>query len=319
MLITLVKGKFILILASSTILFILVVLFLPQTGESILTPNSSPSQFFGQLLEKLEKDKPITLLAAGDVMLGRSVNAKMRSLNDFKYPFLKTADFLSSADLTFINLESPFYDNCPTTNTGMIFCADLRAIEGLILAGIDIANLANNHIRNYGQEGVNLTQGLLQENNISFLNHQENFLIKEVKGTEFGFLGFDLISGYQEEKIIEAVKEKKLQVDILIISFHWGAEYAQEPSPRQIELAHKVVEAGADLIIGHHPHVIQKIEDYHQGKIVYSLGNFVFDQPWSEATKKGLIGIFTFQGKKLVNLKFKEIYIQDYSQPEFID
>jgi len=319
MLITLVKGKFILILASSTILFILVVLFLPQTGESILTPDSSPSQFFGQLLEKLEPDKPIILIAVGDVMLGRSVNAKIRSLNDFDYPFLKTADFLRSADLTFINLESPFYTDCPTTNTGMIFCADPRAAEGLVFAGIDIANLANNHIRNYGQRGINLTQGLLQESNISFLNHQENLLIKEVRGTEFGFLGFDLISGYQEEKIIEVVKEIRLQADILIVSFHWGAEYGREPTLRQIEFAHQVIDAGADLILGHHPHVIQKIEKYHSGTIVYSLGNFVFDQPWSEATKKGLVGIFTFQDKKLIKSEFREVYIQGYSQPEFSD
>lgn len=290
-----------------------------STRQALLVSPSSPSRFFGQLLEKLEKDKTITLIAVGDVMLGRSVNAKMRQLNDFTYPFLKTADFLKAADLTFINLESPFYDDCPTTNTGMIFCADPKAIEGIVFAGIDVANLANNHIRNYGQDGVALTQNLLREKGITFISHEESFLTKDAKGTKFGFLGFDLTPGYQEERIIEAVKENNPKADVLIISFHWGTEYAQEPSSWQIELAHQVIDAGADLIIGHHPHVIQRIEDYHQGKIVYSLGNFVFDQPWSEATKKGLVGIFTFQGKKLINSEFKEVYIQNYSQPEFID
>ncbi len=311
------KEKFTLFLSSSLFLIILVLLFfLPQSRRLSFIPQSLPSQFFGQFLEKLEKEETITLIAVGDVMLGRSVNAKMRTLNDFTHPFLKTADFLKQADLTFLNLEAPFYNNCPTTNTGMIFCADPRAIEGLIRAGVDIANLTNNHIKNYGQEGINLTQGLLKENKISFLNHQENFLIKELKGTKLGFLSFDLSSGYQEEKIIKAIKEKKPQVDLLIVSFHWGTEYAQEPSSRQIDLAHQAIEAGADLILGHHPHVIQRVEDYHQAKIVYSLGNFVFDQPWSEATEKGLVGIFTFQGKKLVKSEFKEVYIKDYSQPE---
>ncbi len=313
------KEKFLLILASSIILFILTPLLLPQAKGSISTLNSSPSRFFGQLLEKLEEDQPIILIAVGDVMLGRSVNTKMRSLNDFNYPFLKTADFLKAADLTFINLESPFYNDCPTTNTGMIFCADPRAVEGLVFAGIVITNLANNHIRNYGQEGLSLTESLLQENSITPLGPNPNLVIEEIKGTKFGFLGFDLTSSYQEEKIIKTVQGNSLSVDVLIVSFHWGAEYAQEPSSRQIELAHQVIEAGADLILGHHPHVIQKTEDYHQGKIIYSLGNFVFDQPWSEATKKGLVGIFTFQGKKLVKSEFKEVYIQDYSQPEFID
>jgi poly-gamma-glutamate synthesis protein (capsule biosynthesis protein) len=252
-------------------------------------------------------------------MLGRSVNAKMRTLNNFKYPFLKTANFLRLADITFINLESPFYDDCPTTNSGMIFCADPKAVEGLVFAGVDIANLANNHIRNYGQEGVSLTQNLLYTNEIGFLGPAANFLIKDAKNTRFGFLGFDLTSGYQEGEIIKTVRESSLSVDFLLVSFHWGGEYAKEPIKRQVELAHQIIDAGADLILGHHPHVIQRIEDYHGGKIVYSLGNFIFDQGWSETTKKGLVGIFTFENKKLIKTEFKEVYIQDYSQPEFLD
>lgn len=311
------KQKFIILLVLS---FILIVLFpnfwFPQLRISLLEkalPISPP----GQLLEK--KDESITLIAVGDIMLGRSVNAKMRSLNDFAYPFLKTALFLSSVDLTFINLEAPLSDNCPTTNEGMIFCADPRAIEGLVLAGIDVVNLANNHIKNYGLEGIILTQNLLRENRIDFIGPEENFLIKEINKTKFGFLGFDLTSGYQEEKIINQVKEKKARVDTLIVSFHWGLEYAKEPSPSQVKLARQVVEAGADLIIGHHSHVIQRIEDYQGRPIVYSLGNFIFDQPWSEETKKGLVGIFTFQNEKLIKTEFKEVYIQDLCQPGFID
>lgn len=313
------KEKFSLILLSSLVLIILIPSFSSPVVDRLSNSTASPVQFFDQFLEKIKEEEPITLIAVGDVMLGRSVNAKMRSLDDFTYPFLKTADFLKAADLTFINLESPFYDDCPTTNTGMIFCADPKAIEGLVMAGIDIANLANNHIRNYGQEGLDLTKNLLQENSISPLGPEPNLVIKEIKKIKFGFLGFDLTSGYQEESIIKAIKEKKLPVDILIVSFHWGAEYSSAPSSWQIDLAHQTIEAGADLILGHHPHVIQKTEDYHNGKIVYSLGNFVFDQPWSEATKRGLIGIFTFQDKKLVNSEFKEVSIKDYSQPELID
>ncbi|HUV42904.1 MAG TPA: CapA family protein [Patescibacteria group bacterium] len=311
------KAKFI----SFLILFLILIFLLFNSGlflnKTELTKNTFPQSLFGLLLR--EKEEAITLIAVGDVMLGRSVNAKMRSLNDFTYPFLKTASLLKSADLTFINLESPFYSDCPTTNEGMIFCADLKVIEGLLLAGIDIANLTNNHIRNYGNEGLNLTQNLLSESKIDFLGPEKNFIIKEIRGTKIGFLGFNLTSGYQKEKIIEQVAKEKDKVAILIVSFHWGIEYAPEPSLKQIELAHQVIDAGANLILGHHPHVSQKIEDYHDGKIVYSLGNFVFDQPWSEATKKGLIGIFTFQRDKLVKSEFKEIYIQNYSQPELIE
>jgi len=307
----LIKEKFLLFLAACLILIILI----PHC--QLPKPVASPSQFFGQLLENLEPEKPVTLIAVGDIMLGRSVNAKMRKLNDFHYPFLKTADFLKSADLTFANLESPFYDGCPTTNTGMIFCADSRAIEGLVFAGIDVVNLANNHLRNYGETGMKKTVELLNKNNVSIIGLNDNLVQKEIRGTKFGFLGFDLTSGYQEEKMIKTVQENSLRVDVLIVSFHWGAEYAKEPTEKQVELAHKTIDAGAALILGHHPHVIQRVEDYHGAKIVYSLGNFIFDQPWSEATKRGLVGIFTFQGKKLINSEFKEVYIKDYSQPEF--
>ncbi|MCJ7792384.1 MAG: CapA family protein [Candidatus Marinimicrobia bacterium] len=275
----------------------------------------TPASLFGPLLKI--KEEPSILMAVGDVMLGRSVNAKMRSLNDFTYPFQKTADFLKTADLTLINLEAPFYQPCPITNEGLQFCADLLAVKGLVFAGIDIANLANNHLNNYGSEGVSLTKQILQENSIGPL--EEKLIIKTIKGTKLGFLGFDLTSGYQEEKILAIVKEAKPKVDLLIVSFHWGMEYAQEPTNKQINLAHQVIEAGANLILGHHPHVIQKVEDYQGGQIVYSLGNFIFDQPWSEATKKGLVGVFTFENKKLVKSEFKKVYLQDFCQPEFID
>jgi len=311
------KQKFIILLALSFILIILLPSFwFPQTKISLLE-KALPISLFGQLLK--EKEEPIVLIAVGDAMLGRSVNAKMRSLNDFTYPFLKTAQFLSSADLTFINLEAPFYNSCPTTNEGMKFCTDPRAIDGLVFAGIDVANLANNHIRNYGVEGVALTQSLLRENNIDFLSFEENFLVKLIRGTKFGFLGFNLTSGYQEEEIIRQIREEKAKVDILVVSFHWGLEYAQEPSSGQVRLAHQAVEAGANLILGHHSHVIQRTEDFQEAKIIYSLGNFVFDQPWSEQTKKGLVGIFSFQDKKLIKSEFKEVYIQNLCQPKFID
>ena len=311
------KAKFISLLVLVFIFLVLTIIFWPPQYKTSQINKPSPVSLFKQLLTG--KEAPIIFIAVGDVMLGRSVNAKMRSLNDFTYPFAKTADFLRSADLTLINLESPFYDQCPTTNEGIKFCVDPRAVEGLALAGVDVVNLANNHSRNYGQEGVGITQNFLQENKIAFISHENNFLIKEVKGTRFGFLGFDLTSGYQEEEIIETVKEKRAQADILIISFHWGTEYTTEPTTKQVDLAHQAIDAGADLILGHHPHVIQRVEDYRGRKIVYSLGNFIFDQPWSEATKEGLVGIFTFREKRLAKSEFKEVSIQDFCQPEFVE
>ena len=303
------------LLAFLVLTVIVALLAQPQTNFPLdkVTLNRS---FFGDLLGL--KKKPVVMVATGDVMLGRSVNAKMRALDNWQHPFLKTAHLLKSADLTFINLESPFADNCPTTNEGMIFCADPRAIEGLLLAGIDIVSLANNHARNYGQAGLDKTTSLLKENGLHPVGEGESLLL-EVEGIKFGFLAFNLTGWYAQEEILTLVEKMDPQVDVLVVSFHWGVEYASRPSDRQVALAHRVVESGADLILGHHPHVIQPVEEYLGATIVYSLGNFVFDQPWSEATKKGLVGIFTFENKKLVQSEFKEIYIEGYSQPRFVN
>lgn len=311
------KEKFILALAFSLAFLILFLsLDFPKSQRPLLTSEERPAfSLFRTLLPK--KEKPIILIAVGDIMLGRSVNAKMRSLSDFTYPFLKTASFLKEADLTFANLESPFYDSCPTTNEGMIFCTDPKAVEGLVFAGVDIVNLANNHTRNYGQEGVEKSKNLLIWSSITPLGPEDELVVKDIKGTKIGFLGFNLTGRFQKEEIIKKVKESADKIDILVVSFHWGVEYAQKPSSWQKELAHQAVEAGADLIIGHHPHVIQEVETYQGGVVVYSLGNFVFDQPWSEETKKGLVGVFTFQNKKLVKKEFKNVYIKDYCQPVF--
>lgn len=309
------KEKFILALCLSLLFFLLFLNLDSGLKKTFLPQEKSGLSWFGNLLK--QKEKPIVLVAVGDVMLGRSVNAKMRSLSDFTYPFLKTADFLKEADITFANLESPFYDFCPTTNEGMIFCADPQAVEGLVFSGIDIVNLANNHTRNYGSKGVEKTKNLLNWSAITPLGPEDDLLVKEVKGTKFGFLGFNLTGRFQKEEIIRKVKESAGKADILVVSFHWGIEYAKNPSSWQKDLAHQMIDAGADLILGHHPHVIQEVETYKRTPIVYSLGNFVFDQPWSQETRKGLVGIFTFQDKKLAKSEFKKIYIKNFCQPEF--
>jgi poly-gamma-glutamate capsule biosynthesis protein CapA/YwtB (metallophosphatase superfamily) len=264
-----------------------------------------------------QKNKEIALIVVGDVMLGRSVNAQMRQKNDFLYPFVKTADYLKTADLTFGNLESPFFNNCPTINTGMTFCADYKAIEGLKYAGFDVLNLANNHILNYGKDGLNQTLDLLNQNKIVPVYQDPQMMT--INNSRLGFLSFNLLLDNNESKILKAVQDIKTKADIVIISLHWGNEYQAQPSQSQINLAHKIIDSGADLIVGHHPHVIQPTEEYKGKLILYSLGNFVFDQPWSEPTKKGLVAKITFENKIITKTEFKQIYIKNLIQPEFTE
>ena len=273
------------------------------------------------LSQKETNDNTVTLVAVGDVMLGRKVNQQSISKNNFKWAFEKTADFLGSADITLINLEGTLIANCPTTQTGFYFCGDTRHIEGLKFAGVDIANLANNHAYNFGTKGIEETIKLLEENNISPLG-VSGTVYKDINGARFAFLGYNditlhepIISWADNKSIESEVKQAARKSDILVVTFHWGIEYSDKPSLRQIELAHLAIDSGADLIIGHHPHWIQTTENYKDKLIVYSLGNFIFDQMWSQKTREGLIGKFVFEDQKITNYELIPILIEDFGQP----
>lgn len=149
---------------------------------------------------------------------------------------------------------------------------------------------------------------------------------KTVNGTKFAFLAFNDIYGSippilsaKKEIIERLVGQARRNADVVVVAMHWGIEYRAEPDDRQIELAHLVADAGADLIVGNHPHWIQSDEQYKNSYIKYAHGNLVFDQMWSEETKRGVIGKYTFEDGKLVKKEFIPIYIRDYGQPVVAD
>lgn len=276
-------------------------------------PSASPSSDPGEY----------TLIATGDVIPARSVNSKMVTLNNFIYPFEKTASFLHNADLVFINLESPLVPGCKATLEGMVFCGDERSVDGLVFAGVSVASLANNHLGNYGVEGVTNTVRILKEKNIDVTGLGLP-AIKTIKGKKFGFLGYNDI-GVSGGGIAQADTEKmradiailRPTVDFLIVTFHWGVEYVSGPTQRQRELAHVAIDAGADVIIGNHPHWVQGIEEYKSKFITYAHGNYVFDQMWSQETREGVLGKYVFDKEGLQSVTFYPVIIDDYSQPRF--
>jgi poly-gamma-glutamate synthesis protein (capsule biosynthesis protein) len=270
------------------------------------------------------KSDTFTIVFGGDVMLGRTVNTRMIKYSDFSWPFRKISDLLSEADITLVNLESHFRVGCRPTDTGMVFCADPRAIEGLTFAGIDIVNLANNHMFNQGADGLVDTAAILSKSSINSVGLGKTF-ITNIKNTKVAFLGFtDIppvaggISGATKENIQKQISEAKKESDVVIATFHWGNEYSRR-SLHQVELAHLAIDSGADVIIGHHPHWVQEIENYKDKPIYYSLGNLVFDQMWSEETKKGLVVKLTFEGNSLVNQEQIPVKIYDYGQPSLVE
>jgi len=265
----------------------------------------------------------ITLLATGDVIPARSVNYQMVKLNDFRYPFAKTADFLKNSDITFINLETPLIPNCQPTVEGMVFCGDEKAVEGLVSAGVKVANIANNHMSDYGIEGINNTTKLLQQNNIAVCGNGSPAIL-DIKGKKFGFLGYndiseryDLLPSPKIDILQKDIRDLKIKADYVIVAFHWGVEYTSSPSARQKELAHSAIDAGADLIIGNHPHWVGAVEQYKDKFTTYAHGNFIFDQMWSQETREGVIGKYIFGDTGLKSVNFYSVIIENYSQPRF--
>lgn len=273
-------------------------------------------------IEKLHSEKIITMITTGDVIPARSVNYKTVTMNNFLWPFEKTAGVLKNADLTLINLETPLLKDCPLTNEGMVFCGDQRNIQGLVYSGVDVAGLANNHSGNYGQEGIDETIKLLSKNNIDAF--YDNIIYKKIKGVNFAFLGFNILDCGNDLKrckknITVRTSIARKNANIVLVAFHWGDEYTPQPNKNQVELAHLTIDNGADLIIGNHPHWIQPVEIYKDKFIIYAHGNFVFDQMWSEKTELGVIAKYIFYEKGLIDVQFFPIKIQSYGQPYFLE
>ncbi len=266
----------------------------------------------------------ITLIATGDVIPARSTNYQTTQRKNFTWAFEKTADVLKSADITFINLETPLMKNCQLINEGMRFCGSDKHIEGLVFAGVDVATLANNHAANFGKPGIDETRKLLEDNGI-LVTGLSGPVFKEIRGIKFAFLGYSdiektpLVSIADESKIQAEVSEAKKNADVVVVQYHWGTEYITPPEDRQRFLGKLTIDAGADLVIGNHPHWIKPIEFYKGKLITYAHGNFVFDQEWSQKTKEGIAGKYTFDGKNLVDVEYLPVEIVNYGQPYFLE
>lgn len=289
-------------------------------SETPIHTLTSLEDVFNERAVEIPEDS-LSIIFVGDIMLGRKVNVNTIRYNNFNWPFEEVARVLSDADVTVVNLEGPLVYNCPTTTEGFKFCGDSRHVSGLAHSGIDIANLANNHSRNYGIKGTNETKEILSKVGMHTFDEEET-LLYEFEGKHITFLGYDVV--FQEsDPLIPTIKADVLEAtnksDLVIVSFHWGDEYTNVPNYHQINLAHAAIDAGADLIIGHHPHWIQTAEFYKDKLILYSLGNFVFDQMWSQETREGLGAKLIFDERRLIKVELMPVLIENYGQPHFLE
>lgn len=252
-------------------------------------------------------------------MFSRAVRRQILASHDAAMPFRKIAPLLASSDIPFVNLESPFSDQGRYFENGLIFHAAPEMIEGLQLARVAIASTANNHSRDDGPHGVEFTVAWLRSHGIEPLGTSESEarthegIVLVRNGVRFGFLGytFDQQNGNWRDidkrialadpaAVCRDVTALRKRADVVIVSMHNGIEYMPKPNKAQIAFAHAAIDAGAILVIGHHPHVVQPQEKYKGGLIFYSLGNFVFDQYQREATQHGEIVQVSFLGASIL-------------------
>jgi poly-gamma-glutamate synthesis protein (capsule biosynthesis protein) len=265
----------------------------------------------------------ITFAFAGDMMLDRGVkNSVIKNFNnDYSQIFEKSkelGDIFKKSDIVFANLEGPVSDEGVDQKNLYSFRMDPSVIPALKSVGMIILSVANNHMADWGRVAYADTLSSLKENEILYtgggINKEEaeTPTIIEKYGIKIGFLGFsDKGPDYMKADIDKAgvllasdpdfdniIKNAAKQVDYLIVSFHFGEEYQTKHNARQELLAHKAIDDGAKIIIGHHPHVTEDFEVYSPkgcaqsscvGYIAYSLGNFAFDQSWSKPTMQGMI------------------------------
>jgi len=274
-----------------------------------LTRNSNSSEILGKnfigentsyvtgYYAKGEKKKRTlaSLMFFGDLMLDRDVRTLIERKGSY-FITEKIQRLFWSQDLNVANLEGPITQN-ETVSVGskieeknhFAFTFDPKqAIQFLKHNEINAVGIGNNHSLNFKPEGLMETKNTLFSNGINYFGDPldaSNYLVKNINGKKIAIVSYNQFSGINAEMIANIIQEIRKKSDFIIVYAHWGTEYALQETESQKEKAHRFIDSGADMIIGSHPHVVEPMEMYKNKMIFYSLGNFVFDQYFSEDTK----------------------------------
>lgn len=271
----------------------------------------------------------------GDVMLSRYIGELMTKKQNYNFPYEKIKNDLTGADLVFCNLETPVSTKGESASTLYSFRADPLVLSGLKNSGFKVVSVANNHAFDYKLGAFTDTLANLKTAGIAYTGGGNNFdeahngATMEINGLKTTFLAYtDLlpsstaatanqagIAYLDEAQMVKDIETAKTKSDLVIVSFHWGQEYQTKSNAHQQKIAAAAVAAGADLIIGHHPHVAQEIGEMNGVTVAYSLGNFIFDQNFSPETKNALILNVKIANKKIVQVEPRTIKFTNSFQP----
>jgi hypothetical protein len=246
----------------------------------------------------------LSMIAVGDIMTDRNVG-KAIAARGCESILAKVRDFTADADISVANLETPLSSVGSHDPQACVFRARPETVKVLVDGGFDIVSLANNHTLNAGREGVLQTLDVLEKNKVQYCGAwrdkartgEVTYLAAGAAPVRLGFIGMtDLSFGHGSYNKVSAdrsnlaaqIKQAKRNCDLVIVSIHWGDEYKPLPNQRQRNTAHAAINAGADLVLGHHPHTLEGIEAYKGKPILYSMGNFVFDQREGERMESAI-------------------------------
>ena len=248
-------------------------------------------------------------------------------------------EYLNGADLTLANFENPGLRHATYHPEGTTFTGDLRLLPVVEQAGIDGVTLANNHVLDAGVAGLKETLGHLESAGISSagagmdLAAAREPMIFDLGGTKVGVLSYVDVPGYEwawateespgtaplrKDVMREDIEKLRPEVDLVVVMPHWGREYRATPEPEQVELAHAAIDAGADVVVGSHPHWAKGIEVYKGRPVFYGTGNFLADQAWSEETSTGILAEITLYEERVVQSRPVPYLVMDYVQPNFL-
>jgi poly-gamma-glutamate capsule biosynthesis protein CapA/YwtB (metallophosphatase superfamily) len=296
-------------------------------ASSSPTPDSTPvvpaQSEAPQVSQAPVSGAQVKMAFVGDVIFSNNVEDQLVKFG-YDYPYTYVKDYLQKADLTLANLETPVTERGDVQKKEYVYRSSPLALPAFKEAGVDIVNLANNHVMDYGAEGLLDTMSALDRIGIQRVgvgkDAEEAYapVIVEKQGIKIAILGYSRVvpegswkaavghpgvaETYNYTLPVKAIQKAKQQADLVVVIAHWGVEREDKPDQHQTELAHRYIDAGADLIVGSHPHVLQGFEIYKGKWIAYSLGNFIFTINENSKTWESAILQATCSKEKQCNL-----------------
>lgn len=259
--------------------------FIKKDSKEKTVPNTKSTVAESETVALLDEPVEILLSFTGDCILGTDENFYYdTSFNAYyenygsAYFFQNVKDVFEKDDLTIINMEGTLTDLTTRKDKQFAFKGDPEYVKVLTNGSVEAANMANNHSYDYGEESFKDTVNILEKNKIRTFGDDETVIIP-VKGVNVGIFGIYELDDHEEripQVKSDIAKLKKDGADIIVAVFHWGNELERVPDDNQVMLAHLAIDEGADVVVGHHPHVLQGIDTYKGKTIAYSLGNFCF-------------------------------------------